>query len=203
MNAATAAPSPGPALTALLEHATAAERQGLLALLADWTGRLVPIDAAERACVEAIVAAIWRAERLVALEARVVDALTAGEPAAGLPSLAALARFRARLDRERIAAERLLGELYRLRPAAPPLPGRHPARLAWLAARLREGRIRAASQPAAPPAEAAPAAVAAGVAGHPTPERRRSAIPAACRGTPARPAGARGTSPPEPVAALA
>lgn len=145
---------PGPAIAALLERARPEERARLLALRHAWFARSVPIDAAEAAAVEAMVATIWRAERLVALEAEVTARLLEGRPLGELPSLATLARLRTRLERERALAERDLRELYAMRPASRPLPSRHPARLAWLAARLAEGSIRhpaqAAVRPAAP-----------------------------------------------------
>lgn len=139
---------PGPALAALLAETEPAERPRLLELRRDWFARLLPADGAETAAAEAIVAAVWRAERLVALEARAVGALLAGAPAAGLPTLATLARLRARLDQERRAAERDLATLRELRPPAQAIPILDPDRLAWLAEKIREGRGRVPTRPA-------------------------------------------------------
>ena len=139
---------PGPALAALLAHAAEDQRPRLLELRRDWLARLLPVDAAETAAVEAIVATIWRAEQLVALEARVTAELLAGKPTPGLPSLATLARLKARLEKERREAEHDLVELRRLRPKNLPVPALHPPQLEWLAARLREGKIRPPFRPA-------------------------------------------------------
>lgn len=132
---------PGPALSALLAHASPAEQTRLHALRRDWFARYVPIDAAECAAVEAIVATLWRAERLVALEAEVTTRLLDGRPLGDLPSLATLARLRTRLDKERAQAERTLRDLYALRPKVTPLIARHPAYRTWIFARLVDGTI--------------------------------------------------------------
>jgi hypothetical protein len=139
---AAAPAEPGPALQALLDLGTPAEAARLRALLAAWRLRLEPLDAAEEAAVEAIVAATWRRERLVALEARTLDRLTRGEPLGELPTLGTLGRATARVDRERARAETELCDLRDLRPALMPIPGLNPARLEWLAKRLRDGRVR-------------------------------------------------------------
>ncbi len=160
---------PGPALSALLAHASPAEQTRLHALRRDWFARYVPIDAAECAAVEAIVATVWRAERLVALEAEVTARLLDGRPLGDLPSLATLARLRTRLDKDRAQAERTLRDLYALRPKSTPILARHPAYRTWILARLVDGTIASpfatrdtAAEPgskAAPenPAEPAPA----------------------------------------------
>lgn len=89
------------------EDAAAYER-----LRAAWMRRLAPRDAAEEALVDALVAAYWRGRRLEALEERVLSALSRDGEAPGLPSLSTLARYRARLERDRRAA---LAELEALR----------------------------------------------------------------------------------------
>ncbi|MCX8100697.1 MAG: hypothetical protein N3D77_05590 [Geminicoccaceae bacterium] len=115
------------------EDATAYER-----LRAAWIRRLAPRDAAEEALVDALVAAYWRGRRLAALEERVLSALLRDGEAPGLPSLATLARYRARLERDRRAA---LAELEALRASE----------------LLREATGRGGQQTASPPgAGAAP-----------------------------------------------
>lgn len=109
------------------------------ALRRDWHARLFPIDAAEWALADAVACAAWRRRRLDALEDRVLRALLEGAPAVELPSLAQLARARARLERDLAAIDRELARLQALRPAV--WPGLNPDRLEWLAAKLREGRI--------------------------------------------------------------
>lgn len=139
----------GPAIATLLELCTPAEASRLRALLAAWRARLLPVDAAEEAAVEAIVAATWRRERLVALEARTIDRLTRAEPLGELPTPAALGRALGRVDRERVRAEEELCDLRDLRPPLMPIPGLDPARLEWLAERLRDGRLKPRNRPAA------------------------------------------------------
>ena len=139
----------GPALATLLELCTPAEASRLRALLAAWRARLLPVDAAEQAAVEAIVAATWRRERLVALEARTLHRLTRAEPLGELPTPAALGRALGRVDRERVRAEEELCDLRDLRPPLMPIPSLDPARLEWLAERLRDGRLKPRPRPAA------------------------------------------------------
>lgn len=139
----------GPALATLLELCSAAEAGRLRALLAAWRARLLPVDAAEEAAVEAIVAATWRRERLVALEARTLHRLARAEPLGELPALSALGRALGRVDRERVRAEQELCDLRDLRPPLMPIPGLNPARLEWLAQRLRAGKLHPPPRPAA------------------------------------------------------
>ncbi|MCS6879284.1 MAG: hypothetical protein N2038_04890 [Geminicoccaceae bacterium] len=132
---------PGPALAALLALASPAEREQLLALRRDWLARHKPIDRAERLAVEAVVAVLWRLEALAAVEARVLAALRAGERDRRLPGPATLARLRRELCAERERAERDLEWLRKNRPRPYPSPWLAPARLEWLAEKLREGAI--------------------------------------------------------------
>lgn len=84
-----------------------------------WHARLQPIDRAEREAADAIVAQIWRRQRLDILEVQVLSALLYDRPRDGLPSLDTLCRYRARLERERAIAERELMDLRASRPPAP------------------------------------------------------------------------------------
>jgi|DewCreStandDraft_4_1066084.scaffolds.fasta_scaffold00053_236 hypothetical protein len=166
---------PGPALSALLAHASPAEQTRLHALRRDWFARYAPIDAAECAAVEAIVATVWRAERLVALEAEVTARLLDGRPLGELPSLSTLARLRTRLDQERAQAERTLRDLYALRPEVTPLLGRHPARRTWIFARLVDGTIASPFAPKETAAEPAAPAAPDNAAAEPSSEPRAAA----------------------------
>src|SRR5687768_14758479 len=69
--------------------------------------RHTPADAAERHQVEQIACAAWRQRRLLELETRLMEALDKGaEALAGLPSLATLGRYAARIERDlRLARE--------------------------------------------------------------------------------------------------
>lgn len=90
-----------------------------------WHARLQPADAAEREAVELYVAQIWRRQRLDVQEIRLLEAILEDRPRDGLPSLETLLRYRARVDREREAVERLLVALRARRrpaPAADPRP---------------------------------------------------------------------------------
>lgn len=159
---------PGPALAALLAVASSEERAQILELRRDWLARHKPIDRAERLAVEAVVAVLWRLEALAAVEARVLAALRAGARDPRLPGLATLARLRRALCAERERAERDLVWLRENRPKPIPSPSLAPARLEWLAAKLREGAILAPARPAeeaprrdgdaSPPSNAAPSA---------------------------------------------
>ncbi len=73
-----------------------------------WYARLVPVDRFERAAVDAIAADGWRRQRLDILEVRLLTALLEGHPVDDLPSLDAVLRYRARLDRELERAYELL-----------------------------------------------------------------------------------------------
>ena len=102
------------------------------ALFARWQ----PLDAAEAHLVEELVFAAWREVRLRAVEdAVLVQAATGAAPPPGLPSLATLLRYRARIERDAQAAtERLLALRRGRRELA------EPAQLRWLAARIEQAR---------------------------------------------------------------
>lgn len=88
------------------------------ALYRAWYERLRPADAAELATVDALVAGVRRRRRIDGLEERILAALAEG-CLDSLPALAALARCRARIERDR---RLLLEELDLLRePVLPPL----------------------------------------------------------------------------------
>lgn len=131
---AEAGPCPLPpllgGLDALLPEA---EREGFARLRRAWHARLAPIDEAERAIVDQIATQAWRASRLDALEERVTAALLDGRPDPGLPTLATIARLRARLERDCKAAFGLLHVARTGRPSPLVAKGLSPARLAWLA----------------------------------------------------------------------
>ena len=104
------------------------------ALLARWQ----PWDAAEAHQVEELVFAHWRQIRLRVLETMVLERLRAGEPLAGLPTLATVQRYRARVDR---ALARAAAELQALQAGR----GRaaDPARLRRLADEIEAARATA------------------------------------------------------------
>ncbi len=165
------------------------------ALRDDLLARHAPVGPAERHWVGRLAAAAWRARRLDALDELVLAASLAEvagpEAAAGLPSLATLARYRARTERDHRQA---LAELDRLRAVRPRLPKHHlfenpePARLRWIADRLEE-RAAARSvasgtpEPEASPAQPAPVAPEDGTASpaRGTPEPEAPAATAAAR----------------------
>jgi hypothetical protein len=92
------------------------DARAFAALRAAWIARLRPEGAVEEAAVDKIVAAIWREQRLVGVEDRLLSALARGEPVDGLPSLATVIRYRNRLERDRRLAEDELERLRGLRP---------------------------------------------------------------------------------------
>ena len=116
------------------------------ALLARWR----PADAAEAHLVEELVFAAWRQMRLRAVEDAVLARAERGEePGPGLPSLATLIRYRARIDRDVDRAMDALIELRRRRAKIA-----DPLRLRWLAERIEQAQaIAAAFPPDAPTAE--------------------------------------------------
>lgn len=127
-----------------------------------WHARLRPLDEAERAAVDALAAVALCRRRLGPVEARVLEALAAGAPAPGLPSLSTLCRYRARLEKDRTMAEQELRLLQDSRPRDIPHPELSPERLEWLAEHLRTRRAAAEAAAGAPgpsdrPACAAPA----------------------------------------------
>lgn len=108
-----------------------------------WHARLLPIDQAERDAADAIVAHVWRRQRLDALEERLLSALIEGRPTQGLPSLATLCRYRARLEKDRREAERELVELRESRPQRLAVQDLSPDRLIWLAHHVRKKQAQA------------------------------------------------------------
>ena len=104
------------------------------ALLARWQ----PWDAAEAHLVEELLFAHWRQARLRALEEMVLARPRRGEPLDGLPSLATVLRYRARIDR---ALARTTQELKALQASRDRIvdPAR---RLRWLADQIE--RLQAA-----------------------------------------------------------
>jgi len=126
-------------------------------LLADLLTTYAPADAAERHWVEEVAHAMWRRRRLHALEARVLGHLLSDEdeaPSTRLPSLATLARYLGRLERDlRLAHAEL--------------------------ARLREDRLARTPEPELgdPPAAAPRPTRPAGTTGTPEPEPQARAQP--------------------------
>jgi|DewCreStandDraft_4_1066084.scaffolds.fasta_scaffold00110_54 hypothetical protein len=133
-----------PALALLEGRLEAADRAALARLRHGWHARLEPCDEPERTAVDGLVVALWRQGALAAVEERLLrDLLAEGPSAATVRALAVLCRLRARLEKERTAAERDLRQLYRLRPQPIDRPDLNPERLEWLAAKLRRERTRA------------------------------------------------------------
>ena len=94
------------------------------ALRAALTARIAPADAIEEHWVGEIAFALWQQQRLQALAALVLAAAESGtsepdEAATRLPSLATLARYRARIERDLKLARH---ELEAARQARPPHP---------------------------------------------------------------------------------
>lgn len=145
-----------------------------------WYARLRPADPAELAAVDALVAGVSRRRRIDRLEERLLEALADGVTDS-LRALAALARCRARIERDR----RLLLEELRLL--------RDPARLPLRTARPRPHAARgpAASRHAAPePGLGPPAAADPGPIGKPSP----APADRACAASRASTAAARGAA---------
>src|SRR4051794_38782104 len=126
------------------------------AVLDDLLARHAPVGAAERHCVEQLAHACWRERRLAALDD---PARLAGtpEPEETPPlSLDTIARYRARLARDRREALVELGRLKALRPRRPhTLPSPTPAKLRWLPHPMEAPSAGDTPEPDAPPAPAA------------------------------------------------
>ncbi len=113
------------------------DRAAYAALRADIMARHRPQGALESHWAKCLLDALWRQSRLDLLESRVLEGLIAGEEGGGLPSLATLARYRARIARDIREAEARLGELREARiDDAVRSTARDPARLRQLAALL-------------------------------------------------------------------
>ena len=132
--------------------------------------RHAPADAAEEHWVEELAFAAWRLRRLRALDA--ADGTSEPEPqaraepdeAARSPSLATLARYRGRVERDQRQALQALEALRASRPRLPAsVAGATPAQLRWLADRAgrKAGAEAGTSEPERhAPAEPEPAALA-------------------------------------------
>jgi hypothetical protein len=104
-------------------------------LRAAFLARWQPLDAAEAHLVEELVFAAWRQIRLRAVEGAVLMQAATGAPPGGLPTLATLLRYRARIERDaRAATEQLLA----LRRGRKELA--EPAQLRWLAERIEQAQ---------------------------------------------------------------
>lgn len=163
-----------------------------------WQARLFPIDEAETVTADARALVAWRRRRLDAVDERLLRGLAAGRVEPGMPSLATLVRYRARLAKDAELVESELGLLRRLRPPELPYPHMSPARYEWLATMLRAGRLGRRSR----------TGPAAGAGPRPAPEPARAAEPGgpAAGDVPppaAPPAGERGAAGPTGGAAVA
>jgi hypothetical protein len=120
------------------------------ALRADLRGRHAPAGEAEAHWCDELARAYWRQRRLFALEEAALTAPLAEaiEGTDRLPSLATLARYRVRVERDARLAREQLDALKASRPTAPAA-----ARLRWLLARAEE---QAAVVTAAPEAAGTP-----------------------------------------------
>src|SRR3954471_4660040 len=116
------------------EDANAYER-----LPAPLLARHAPADAAEEHWVEELAFAAWRLRRLRTLDAAAIDAADGtSEPEEGtrLPSLATLARYRGRIERDHRQALQALESLRASRPRLPAsVTSATPTQLRWLADR--------------------------------------------------------------------
>ena len=114
------------------------------------TARLAPVDAVEEHWVGEIAFALWHQQRLQPLAALALAAAESGtdEPEMSrLPSLATLARYRARTERDLKLAQQSLEAARQSRPRLPSDPDlANPARLRWLADRI-EARLPKARPP--------------------------------------------------------
>ncbi len=121
--------------------ATPEERAAHEALARSVTERYRPQDALEEHWVARMIAALWRQTRLEIVESRLLEALIAGEEPVGLPSLATLSRYRARIARDFAEARRELESLQEQRREARirrAVAGATPERLRRLAEHLED-----------------------------------------------------------------
>ncbi len=139
---------------------TTAEDRAAHARLAEAvTGQYRPEGALEEHWVARLIEAMWRQTRLEIIESRVLEAMILGEEAVGLPSLATVSRYRARIARDLAEARRQLEALQEERREARRrrlLRQATPERLRRLADRLQQrdgtNEPEAARIPAAPAA---------------------------------------------------
>ena len=148
------------------------------ALHAALAARYAPADAVEQHWVGEIAFALWQQQRLQAVVALVLATTESGtdEPERPpLPSLATLARYRTRIERDLRLAQQ---ELEAARQSRPRLPSSanlaNPARLRWLADRIEAGLAERAPANDTCEPEAASASSAAGDTSEPEP----GAVPA-------------------------
>ncbi len=155
------------------------------------TERYRPQGALEEHWVARMIAALWRQTRLEIVESRLLEAMIAGEEAVGLPSLATLSRYRARIARDLAEARHELETLQeqrreaRLRRAVAEAT---PERLRRLAERLER---QSAGERGSAAAGGAAASEGCGT-NEPEPDRGPSAAPptaAQQRGRQVAPAG--------------
>ena len=117
------------------------DRAAYEALRADIMARHRPRGALEGHWAQRLCDALWRQARLDLLEARALDSLIAGEESGGLPGLATLARYRARIARDIREARAELEALRETRiHEAARATANDPARLRALAAILEDRR---------------------------------------------------------------
>jgi hypothetical protein len=105
------------------------------------TARLAPVDAVEEHWVAEIAFALWQQQRLRPLAALALAAESGtDEPETSrLPSLATLARYRARIERDLKLARQSLDAARQSRPRLPSRPtAADAARIRWLAGRIEE-----------------------------------------------------------------
>ena len=133
----------------------------LVSLRDTLTARLAPADAVEEHWVGEIAFALWQQQRLQALAALALAAAEADtdEPdgTSRLPSLATLARYRARIERDLKLARQELEAARQSRPAPPRARERH-GRTRAAASGTRAARddgLAAAEPPRPPPAGSA------------------------------------------------
>ncbi len=160
---------------------TTAEDRAAHARLAEAvTERYRPEGALEEHWVARLVEALWRQSRLEIIESRVLEAMILGEEAVGLPSLATVSRYRARISRDLAEAQRQLETLREERREARRrrlLREATPERLRRLADRLQQRDGRKEPEPAR--VETMPAAAPPSCTNEPGPEIARAGSGAA------------------------
>lgn len=147
------APHRSPTVTSPTAHPALLVEPSPEELRAAWAARMHPADAAEELALGSLVAAHWRRARLDAIEDRLLRALLDGSVEDGLPSLATVCRYAARLAKDlELARERL----QRLRDERPRFQAAERLRpTATLDPSGAEERASAREEERWPPAEAA------------------------------------------------